>query len=370
MMNHTATPTGRRPFAALKPLALLALLSIPLAAQAQTDDEKRAAMNAAYRQYQELVAQGPQFRDQAIEPAREAYELALEVLGEAHQTTAALALNYGNVIRDGDDAAEILEHALEISENVHGEDALALVDPLMALGDSATANSEFADARGHYLRAYELARNQEPRDPFLEAIIGIQLGTTYFSLDQRDEARESWQAARASLEPIDNDIARYRLATANFWIGRLEMSQGSYLAAIAPLTAAAEVFDRFPEARPFSVNAHIALAEAFERQDQRAEATPHVLIVGQGNATPTLIYRREFPHELASEGAVNLQFDVDAEGFVTNVRVTDDDADAELAAAATEAVTGLRYAPRFENGAAVATADVSYEFSFSRMPRR
>lgn len=369
MINQTP-PFSRRPLAILKPLALLALLSLPLAAHAQTDDEKRAAMNAAYRQYQELVAQGPQFRDQAIEPAREAYELALEVLGDAHQTTAALALNYGNVIRDGDDAVEILEHALEISENVHGEDALALVDPLMALGDSATANGEFADARGHYLRAYELARNQDPRDPFLEAIIGIQLGTTYFSLDQRDEARESWQAARASLEPIDNDIARYRLATANFWIGRLEMSEGSYLAAIAPLTAAAEVFDRFPEARPFSVNAHIALAEAFERQDQRAEATPHVLIVGEGNAAPTLIYRREFPHELAAEGPVNLQFDVDAEGFVTNVRVTDDDADAELAAAATEAVTGLRYAPRFDNGAAVATPDVSYEFRFSRPPRR
>ncbi|MES3008595.1 MAG: energy transducer TonB [Pseudomonadota bacterium] len=370
MTKYSAIPRARLPFAALKPLALIALLSIPLATQAQTDDEKRAAMNAAYRQYQELVAQGPQFRDQAIEPAREAYELALEVLGDAHATTAALAMNYGNVVRDGDDAAEILEHALEIAENVHGEEALELVDPLMALGDSATANSEFADARGHYLRAYGLAQTMEPSDPFLEAIIGIQLGTTYFSLNQMEEAREAWQGARANLEPIDNDIARYRLATANFWIGRLEMSQGNHLAAIAPLTAAADVFDRFPEARPFSVNTHTALAEAFERQDQRAEATPHVLFVGAGNTAPTLIYRRDFPNALAEEGPVNLQFDVDAEGFVTNVRVTDDDAEPELAAAATEAVTGLRYAPRFENGAAVATSDVSYEFSFSRMPRR
>ncbi len=269
MTKHTITPTSRRPFAALKPLALMAMLTLPLAvpltAHEQTDDEKRAAMNAAYRQYQELVAQGPQFRDQAIEPAREAYELALEVLGDAHATTAALAMNYGNVVRDGDDAAEILEHALEIAENVHGEDALELVDPLMALGDSATANSEFADARGHYIRAYELAQTMEPSDPFLEAIIGIQLGTTYFSLNQMEEAREAWQGARTNLEPIDNDIARYRLATANFWIGRLEMSQGNYLAAITPLTAAAEVFDRFPEARSFTVNTHTALAEAFER---------------------------------------------------------------------------------------------------------
>ncbi len=96
------------------------------------------------------------------------------------------------------------------------------------------------------------------------------------------------------------------MATANFWIGRLEISQGNYLAAIAPLTAASEVFDRFPEARPFSVNAHTALAEAFERQNQRTEATPHVLFAGEGSNAPALIYRREFPNELASEGPVNL----------------------------------------------------------------
>lgn len=87
-------------------LRLLLLLCLPLSATAQNDNAaQRQAMNAAYRQYQEVIAQGPQFRQQAVEPARQAYELALEVLGDADPTTAALAINYGNVVRDGDEAS-------------------------------------------------------------------------------------------------------------------------------------------------------------------------------------------------------------------------------------------------------------------------
>lgn len=345
------------------------LLSLPLSAHAQSDDEKRAAMNAAYRQYQELVAQGPQFREQTIEPAREAFELALDVLGDAHATTAALAVNYGNALTDGDEAAKILEQALEISENIHGEDAIELIDPLMALANSATSHREYRDARAHYDRAYEIAQGQEQRDPFLEAIIAIQLGTTLFSLDLMDEARESFVTARDNLQPIDNDIARVRLGTANFWIGRYEINQGNYLAAIAPLQASVEVFDRFPEARQFSVNSHSALVEAYEHQGQREQATAHAVNVGMDSTAPVLLYRPDFPSELWQEGAVNLVFEVNAEGFVTNARAADTDVDAELAAAAIAAVTGLRYAPRSENGAAVSTPDVTYSFRFSRPPR-
>jgi len=80
-------PAPRHPL----PCLLLCLALLPAVASAQTDEEKRAAMNAAYRQYQELIALGPQMRAQAEAPAREAYELALDVLGDAHATTAALA---------------------------------------------------------------------------------------------------------------------------------------------------------------------------------------------------------------------------------------------------------------------------------------
>ena len=366
----TLLPASTRPprhtmLAALLGLSLLA----PMTSFAQSDDEKRAAMNAAYRQYQEIVAQGPQFREQSIEPAREAYELALDVLGDANPTTAALAINYGNALTDGDDAADILEHALEISENVHGDDALELIDPLMALANSATAHGEFADARDHYERAFEIAQAQEQRDPILEAIIGVQLGTTSFSMGRLDEARDYFIGARDKLQPIDNDVARIRLATANFWIGRYEISAANYLGAIAPLQASAEVFDAIPEARQFSVNSHIALVEAYERQGQRDQATPHALFVGQDSTAPTLIYRPAFPGELWREGEITLRFDVDAEGFVTNVSTADGDADAELVTAASEAVTAVRYAPRFENGSAVATSGVTMPFRFSRPGR-
>jgi tetratricopeptide (TPR) repeat protein len=267
-------------------LACLLACSVSTATFAQTDDEKRAAMNAAYRQYQELIAQGPQMRAQAEAPAREAFELALEVLGDAHATTAALAMNYGNVLADGDAAARVLGQALEITENLHGDEALELVDPLMALGDSATANSEFADARGHYARALEIAEGQPEPDPFLTAIIAIQLGTTAFSLDRPREAIEHFTMARDNLAAIDNDIARVRLATAQFWIGRYHIQQEDYADALGPLQESLATFERFPEARQLSVNSLMALVEAHERLGQRAAATPHVQNLGPAAQHP------------------------------------------------------------------------------------
>ncbi len=348
---------------------MLCLVLWPVAATAQTDEEKRAAMNAAYRQYQELIAQGPQMRAQAEAPAREAYELALEVLGDAHATTAALAMNYGNVLADGDAAARVLGQALEISENLHGDDALELIDPLMALGDSATAHSEFADARGHYARALQIAESQPEPDSFLGAIIAIQLGTTAFSLDRPREAIENFTRARDALAAIDNDIARVRLATANFWIGRYHIQQAAPAEALAPLQEALAVFERFPEARPLSVNSLMALVEAHETLGQRAEATPHVQNLGTGTTAPTLIYRPQQSHALWEQGAVEVQLDVDAEGFVQNVRVPEG-TEPEFAAAVREAVTALRYAPRHADGAAAAIPDVRLAFQFSRPARR
>jgi|GEM_PF-486278 len=359
------TATSRRPLFCL----LLSLALLPAAVTAQTDEEKRAAMNAAYRQYQELIAQGPQMRAQAEAPAREAYELALEVLGDAHATTAALAMNYGNVLADGDAAARVLEQALEITENLHGDDALELIDPLMALGDSATAHSEFADARGHYARALEIAQRQPEPDSFLNAIIAIQLGTTAFSLDRPRETIQHLSMARDALAAIDNDIARVRLATANFWIGRYHIQQEAPAEAIAPLQEALAVFERFPEARQLSVNSLMALVEAHETLGQRTEATPHVQNLGTGTSAPTLVYRPQQSHALWEQGAVDLQFDVDAEGFVQNVRVPEGTAP-EFATAVREAVTALRYAPRHNNGAAAATSDVRLAFQFSRPARR
>jgi hypothetical protein len=353
------------PLSALRlTVALILLLLLVSPAISQTDAEKRSAMNAAYRQYQELVAQGPQFRAQAVEPARLAYELALEVLGDADATTAALAINYGNTLSDGDDAARILNNALRINQNLYGRNAVELIDPLMALGDSATAHSEHADARHHYTRAYDIAESMEPKDPFLEAIIGIQLGTTAFSLNRGREAIEHFTMARDKLQIIDNDIARIRLATAQFWIGRHEIREGNTADAIAPLQASLIIFDRFPEARQLSLNSHIALVEAYENQGLRAEATPHVLAIGEGNSQPTLVYSPAFVGPLWNAGPIDMVFDVDPQGFVSNVRVSNPDA--ALAESASAAVTGLRYAPRFEDGTARLTPDIPFILQFSR----
>lgn len=91
--------------------------------------------------------------------------------------------------------------------------------------------------------------------------------------------------------------------------------------------------------------------------------------LGTGTSAPTLVYRPAQPHALWEQGAVDVQFEVDAEGFVQNPQVPEG-TEPEFAAAVREAVTALRYAPRHANGAAAATPDVRLAFQFSRPARR
>ena len=57
------------------------------------DNEKLQAFNASYAEFEDLLK--TERIEQALQKCREAFELAREIFGESHKTTAELSYNYG-----------------------------------------------------------------------------------------------------------------------------------------------------------------------------------------------------------------------------------------------------------------------------------
>jgi len=344
---------------------LLLILACFTLLSANAAEDERQAMNAAYREYQEIMAKGVSARTEAIEPAGRAYELAKRVYGNAHQTTAALAINYGNVLQNRAEAAQVLSEGLAISETVHGKDAIDLIDPLMALADASTDLRDLEAARKYYSRALQIALKHEGKDSFLEGVITLSLGVTNYNDNKRLESIKQFRAARDILAKHDTTIAKIRLATADLWIGTHQVVSGRHKEAIEPLLASLAVFNSFPETQFSSLTNYKLLVEAYESLGMRDEATPHALALGKiTQSEPVLLYDvQPTLSRVRTPGMAVVSFTVDAEGYPRDPQVVSagDDRFGETALAT---ITKMRYAPRFVDGVAVATPGVTHRFGF------
>jgi TonB family protein len=344
---------------------LLMMMTCVTLVSAHAAEDERQAMNAAYREYQEIMARGVSARAEAIEPAARAYELAKRVYGNAHQTTAALAINYGNVLQNRAEAAQILSEGLNISEAVHGKDAIELIDPLMALADASTDLRDLAAARRHYTRALEIAQKHEEKDSFLEGVITLSLGVTNYNDNKRLESIKQFRAAREILAKHDHTLAKIRLATAELWIGTHQIVSGRHKEAIEPLLASLALFNSYPDTQFTTLTNYKLLVEAYETLGMREEATPHALAMGAiTQSEPVLLYEvQPTLSRVRTPGLAQVSFTVDAQGYPRDATVVAA-ADQRFGDTALETIGKMRYAPRFENGVAVATPGVKHTFRF------
>jgi TonB family protein len=340
-------------------LACVTLLS------ANAAEDEREAMNAAYREYQEIMAKGVSARADAIEPAARAYELSKRVYGNAHQTTAALAINYGNVLQNRAEAVQILNEGLMISEAVHGKDGIDLIDPLMALADASTDLRDLDGARRYYSRALQIALQHEEKDSFLEGVITLSLGVTNYNDNKRLESIRQFRAAREILAKHDTTMAKIRLATAELWIGTHQIVSGRHKEAIEPLLASLALFNSFPETRFTALTNYKMLVEAYEALGMRDEATPHALAMGAITMTePVLLYEvQPTLGRVRTPGLAQVSFTVDEQGYPRDATVVSA-ADQRFGETALETIVKMRYAPRFVDGVAVASPGVVHTFSF------
>jgi len=101
------------------------------------DNEKLQAFNASYAEFEDLLK--TERIEQALQKCREAFELAREIFGESHKTTAELSYNYGlllNKVGYYPLAKDILTEAIAIHEKVYGTEAFELIPVLEQFGET------------------------------------------------------------------------------------------------------------------------------------------------------------------------------------------------------------------------------------------
>lgn len=343
----------------------------PTPSRADTTADQQA-LNEAYREYQELMAQGIAGRSAAVEPARRAYE-ASQRLHDDHPTTAALAINYGNLLEDRRQARDVLMNALRMMESIHGNNALELIDALVPVADVEKDLNDFEAARGHYRRALQIARRHEDSGSMLEGILTLELGVASYNAGRSLDAGRQFNEARDILARHDGTLAQVRLATADLWIGTHHLQAGRSAQAIEPLLNALETFTAFQETLNYVVSNRRMLVEAYEREGNREAAREQALAVaaiGDGQEVHLLYAAQPSLSAGRSPAAVTLRFSVDENGLPDNAEVVNLQGAQRFADAAMASIGGFRYAPRMQGGQPIRTDNVTYTFRFLPGGRR
>lgn len=353
-------------------------------------DEPRSAaaqINDAFKAYQEAEQSGDASAVWAA--ANAAYVLATE-LDASPETLIVLADNYAlsiqrrNGFRRSETLLRVLEHEIELIEQHWGPDSEALVNPLRDYA-RAQYQQDFdqGDSRRRFRRVEDLI-DQHFSEPDLDrasrlyqlAEAQLYSGATSDGDDNLEKAIEIYH----DLLP-DEDV---RIGLAHHLAGRLVFAQRDYEEAI-------EYFERSTTAlapdgvsrNPAGLSAYAFLVQSYSELGDEDKATEYCLEIGrstpaQANADYEPIYRipPRYPRSAASqgiEGWVVLEFTVDEQGFVRNPVAIDSEFSKNDRPARTEramintaidAVNKFRYAPRFEDGEAVATHGVKNRFSF------
>jgi TonB family protein len=122
--------------------------------------------------------------------------------------------------------------------------------------------------------------------------------------------------------------------------------------------------------------ARLLLVDALSQEGRDDEATPHCVVLGEYKdasepLTALFVVPLDIEREQLREArgkAINVDFTVDAQGFVINPRIMSSTVDG-LDEVALAAISQFRYAPRFVDGEPVVTTNVHYTFDISREGR-
>ncbi len=352
-------------------LAALTLCLNGLVVQASNENDKQA-FKEAYTSYQAAITKGNW--SNALEHAKQAYALGKSVYGPAHKNTAALALNYGRLLK-GDEAERALEKAVILYEKVYGSDAFELIDPLVDLAATKARYARFLKALKYYRRALKLAEKHDPENLTLIGVINLEMGSVALSKSQSSRAIKYLSKAEEVLSTQSNDRAKMALAKAKFWKGKYRLATKKFQKAKEELNASLKTFEEFSPNGSFTLTNHAFLIEAYEELGMRDEATKHCQAIGAAKPfdpnqdyKPVYLVQPKYPvdaNRRGAEGSVVVSFTVDDSGFVTEPQVIDIIGDRGFNTAALEAVKKARFAPRHINGQPVETNDVRYKFTFS-----
>ena len=348
------TSSAKRRF--LSRLAAVGVAALTVAAFAAEEDDFRAAFEA----YMAASADGR--HGEAAAHAEQAKRLGETLFAEDGRRLATLAYNHGYALSKAGqygDAYDVLKAARKGMRDAYGEDAPELAQVEIALVTAAPLSA----VRKHLRRAERIARLHDLDEgaaiAHAQLIVGMRIGG-------RQGLRLLEDATSTFEELGDAD----GLALGNFWLGKIHAKHGWGDAAghfeATLVHARSGQADR--PTRSLVLMAHRSLVAVLERSGLSDEATKHCLAIGRlsysgGTSGLQALYKKAPTYPANAwrqriEGWVQMEFDVDENGFVRDAKVVESDGGVGFETAALEAVRGFRYAPRFADGEAVASPGV------------
>ena len=334
----------------------------------------KAEFAEAYKTFKRLSDEGKS--EDALPYAERAYQLGLQIYGESHTNTAALALNLGetyNKTGHRKEAVKTLDKAIELYQRVYGTDAREVIDPLMARAD-ATGAWDGKVRNALYDQALDLARKYVKPDDLLLAHLNLEAGIHLLrdgnvAESQRylDDAYSQYRKQITANDP--------RLLIAALWMGKYQL-------AIAKPRAAEPYFNQVltalgeTAANPLVLASHVLLVSVYEQLGDSEKATPHCVAVGRldpwKDATPPApLYRTDPQYPEAAkgrEGSASVEFTIDASGFVRDARLLDTQGSDAFGQPGLDAVKGWRYAPQYVDDKPVDTAGATAKIDFKLTP--
>ncbi len=349
-------------------------VSVALPAIADKKDDIKA-FKEAYAAYNEALKTANNTFQYST--AKAAYEAGLKAFGDKHKNTANLALNYAKAANNTNkktEAKKVLTVTEELYTNIYGQDAPELIDVYLAKAEaSINVFNDQRKGRRYYKKALDLTLKHYEKDSYIEGVIRREIGDILLYEARSENAVKHLKKAKVILEQ-HGENALGQLASTNFSLGKFYLADKKYKNAIEHFNQSLDVYEEHAPEAQITLTNHAFLIRAYEELGLSKLATQHCRAIGK--ATPSQddrdylpVYRAHpaYPRREASlgrEGYAIVELTVDENGFVQKPSVVEYDGSADFGKAAIEAAKKFRYAPRFENGQAVATDGVLYRFSF------
>jgi TonB family protein len=361
-------------------IIIFAIFAFSRAALAQDTDPERMFTHAL-DEYREAAETGNP--DRIIDSLRVVLDVAQHALPPDDERLPIAWMNYGNALADTgafEEAEELREYALELAQEIYGEDSEAMVPILMAYADTRARHGKSDDQESYYREALKIIGREHGEDSLAYARTSQRAGSRVLELSGTTGGRRFLEDA---YEIFVHELGAesFDAANAAHYLGTIERQRRRYARAIhyflLALDGMAGDTRRQNAVRTQLVSLLEQVGDTEGAREQLLEIAASRTPEDMENNPP--IHRapvadpRSWNNRVRLE-TVDLEFTVDADGFVRNPVVLASSGGEIFEQPARQSVSEWRFVPTLVEGRPVATENVRARVRFppregARLPR-
>ena len=370
---------------------LSATLLLLAACPAIATDEVQ--FNEAHREFIDAVLSGDSQR--SIAAGETAIEIGREIFVPDHPQLTELQHDYAYaLIKSGyiDEGREMLERSIDALIKSSGKNSPQLISAYLAMASAYSGLGKESQQLKWYKRALGLADRNFGKNSIDYANVAFQTGLRVYEESQSPIGEKYLKQALAIYE-TELGIASKEAGITHYQLGRLAFFRRDSRDVVRHLLKSLNAFEGdTAAAQEQRLKIHAMLVQAYEALDESDNATEHCIAIGRENQlapdqdfVPLFTLKPQYPHTQwrnGVEGQVVLSFTVDESGFVRNPQVVeaisaptgrrsfrssfrDPEEHTSFESAALAALERYRFAPRFVDGVAVPSDDVTIRMEFT-----